>query len=330
MKRFAILVTLACLQFASRLNAAVVYPADVFPFAYGDEQDPFTGKIDGVLRRARASGVVPKVMHTQSSSEYWHRSGSLVHTDPLGQRDAEIPPEVRIYAFGGCQHGPGSGLPAARGNGQLPANPSDYRPLLRALLLAIDAWVREGQEPPASVYPRTSEATLAGWKEAESGWRALPGVRYPEVIQQPEFVDRGPEFLTLRRTTIEPPIHRGQYVVRVPAYDAANGERGALSLPSVAVPIATYTSWNLRHRSIGAENELLALTGGYVPLAKTAREREASGDPRPALRERYRDFDDYRDKFLAVAKKLVERRYLLQEELPRLDAAVMRHKPLFE
>src|SRR2546426_7380390 len=31
---------------------------------------------------------------------YWHRSGSLVHTDPRGERDAEVPERVRIYAFG--------------------------------------------------------------------------------------------------------------------------------------------------------------------------------------------------------------------------------------
>ncbi|HEV3339557.1 MAG TPA: alpha/beta hydrolase domain-containing protein, partial [Pirellulales bacterium] len=260
-----------------------LYPADMFPFTYGDERDPFTERTDGILRQARAGGTVPKVMHTQSSSEYWHRSGSLVHTDPLGKRDAEIPAEVRIYTFGGCQHGPGSGVAGQRASGQLPANPSDYRPFLRALLLALDAWVREGREPPASVYPRLSDGTLGDWREIQSGWQALPGVRYPEVIQQPEFLDRGPEFLRLRRTSLEPPVSRGNYVVRIPRFGADNHEPGTLLLPSVAAPIATYTSWNLRHRSIGAENELLALTGGYVPLAKTAELRLAAGDPRPSL-----------------------------------------------
>jgi hypothetical protein len=307
-----------------------LYPADMFPFTYGDEQDPFTQRTDGILRRARGAGVVPKVMHTQSSSEYWHRSGSLVHTDPLGERDAEIPAEVRIYAFGGCQHGAGSGVAGERGGGQLPANPSDYRPFLRALLVALDAWVRDDRPPPPSVYPRLSDATLSGWRESESGWQALPGVRYPEVIQQPEFLDRGADFLGLRRITIEPPIHRGEYVVRVPGYGADNHEPGTLLLPGVAVPVAPYTSWNLRHRSIGAENELLGLTGGYVPLVKTADERRAAGDPRSALLERYRDFDDYRGQYLAAARKLVASGYLLEEELPRLEAAAARHRALFE
>ncbi|HET6883992.1 MAG TPA: alpha/beta hydrolase domain-containing protein [Pirellulales bacterium] len=307
-----------------------LYPADLFPFTYGSEEDPFSHKTDGILRRARAKGVVPKIMHTQSSSEYWHRSGSLVHTDPLAKRDAEIPDEVRIYTFGGCQHGPGSGVAGERANGQLPANPSDYRPFLRSLLTALDAWVRDDQQPPPSAYPRLSDATLAGWKEADSGWQALPGVRYPEVIQQPEFLDRGPEFFGRRRTTIEPPVSRGLYVVRVPAYGLDNNERGTLLLPSLAVPIATYTSWNLRHRSLGAENELLGLTGGYVPFSKTAAERQSTGDPRRAILERYRDFDDYRRQYLAAARKLVDDRYLLEEDLPRLEAAVLKQRGLFD
>src|SRR6185295_20328977 len=108
-----------------------------------------------------------------------------------GKRDAVIPSEVRIYCFGGTQHGAGSGMPAAAPTtGQLISNPADYRPLMRALLTALDEWVRSDREPPPSVYPHIADGTLAGWREAESGWQAVPGVRYPEVIHEPEFVDR--------------------------------------------------------------------------------------------------------------------------------------------
>ena len=129
---------------------------------------------------------------------------------------------------------------------------------------------------------------------------------------------------------MEPPASRGHYVVRVPAYGPDNNERGTLLLPAVAVPVATYTSWNLRHRSIGAENELLTLSGGYIPLARSAAERQAVGDPRPALLERYRDFDDYRRQFLAAARLLADERYVLPEELPRFEAVVERYRPWFE
>jgi hypothetical protein len=308
-----------------------LFPADQFPFTYGDETDPFTGREDGILRRDRARATVPKVMHTQSSSEYWHRSGSLVHTDPLGQRDTKLPPEVRIYCFGGTQHGAGSGVAAAApGNGQLLSNPADYRPLLRALLAALDEWVRTAKEPPASAYPRIVDGTLAGWRESESGWRAIPGVRFPEVIQQPENLDRGPEFYRFRRSTIEPPISRGHYVVKVPACGPDNNELGTLLLPAIAVPVATYTSWNLRSRGVGAENELLALSGGYVPFVKTKADREDLGDPRPALRERYRDFDDFRVRYRAAIDRGIEQRTLLAEDATGLMNLADRCRPLFE
>ncbi|MDW8224322.1 MAG: alpha/beta hydrolase domain-containing protein, partial [Gemmatales bacterium] len=134
------------------------YPADMFPFTYGDSYDPFQQREDGILRRLRREHpeCVPKIFHTQSAAEYWHRSGSLVHTDPQGRQDAVIPPQVRIYAFAGTQHSPGDGsLPAPgklnSGHTDLPTNPANYRPLLRALLDALDAWVKDNKEPPPSV-----------------------------------------------------------------------------------------------------------------------------------------------------------------------------------
>ena len=168
-----------------------LYPADVFPFTYGDETDPFTGRTDGILRRARASGTLPKVMHLDSASEYWHRSGSLVVTDPAGERDSVIPPEVRVYVFGGTQHSPAA-RPSDRG--QLPPSPTVFRPFQQALFLALDRWITDGTPPPPSVHPRIAAGTLVAWQEEQSGWTPLPGVRYPTVIQQPELLDYGKAF----------------------------------------------------------------------------------------------------------------------------------------
>ncbi|MDX1943986.1 MAG: alpha/beta hydrolase domain-containing protein [Pirellulaceae bacterium] len=306
-----------------------LFAADYFPFTYGDERDPFSGRTGGILKKPRASKTVPKVFHTQSSSEYWHRSGSLVHTDPLATRDAEVPPEVRIYTFGGTQHGAGSGIVGAKGGNQLPSNPADYRPLLRALIMAMDAWVKDGQEPPPSVYPRIADGTLAGWRKNEAKWPEIPGINYPEVVHQPHFLDRGPLWNEQRIATIEPPTIKGDYVVKVPAYDADGNERGTLQLPALAVPVATYTSWNLRDAAIGAKGELVGLQGGYIPFLRTQAEREAAKDPRPALLERYRDFADYRQRYLESGEKLLAGRYLLAEELPRLKALCEQFEPVF-
>ncbi len=316
----------------SRYNSQHVnhaYPCDMFPFTYGDESHPTLKTADGILRASRASGQVPKVMHVQTSAEYWHRSGSLVHTDPLGRRDAEIPPEVRIYAIAGAQHSPGDNQPKPRGDGQLPLNPTDYRPVLRALLLALERWVCDGTPPPQSCYPRLEEGTLVPWTQDASGWQALPGVRYPEVIQRPAQRDYGPEFAERGILAYHPPRTLGYFPVLVPRYDETNNEQGMVRLPSIAVPLGTYTGWNLRHREIGAENQLLSLMGSYIPLPRTAAERRATGDPRPSLQERYGSFAAYRTAFETAARQLVEQGFLLPEDVPRLMQWADQQRTLF-
>jgi hypothetical protein len=294
-----------------------LYPADRFPFAYGEMEDPFTGRWDAVIPRDLPPDAAPVVFHTQSAAEYWHRSGSLVHTDPAGKRDAEIPGNVRIYALGGTQHGPGSS-PPARGIGQNLANPADYRPFLRALLDALDAWIAEGKLPPPSVYPRIADGTLIEPARYVDEWPAIPGVRPPEAIQRPPRADFGPDFHEKGIITIEPPRVTGSYSVLVPRPDRLGNDTGTLLLPEVAVPLATYTGWNLRARTAGAEGALLSLTGSYFPLPAGRADRAASGDPRPSLEEEHGSFDRYRERFIAACRDLEARRLLLEEDAARL------------
>lgn len=296
-----------------------LYPADIFPFTYGDSVDPFSKQTDGILRRTRRQGekYLPRIMHTQSAAEYWHRSGSLVHTDPLGKTDADIPDEVRIYAFGGTQHGP-AGRPE-RGIADNLSNPGNYKPLLRGLLDALDAWVRDGTPPPASVYPRIKDNTLVAWDQRSTGFPALPGLRYPEVIQRPQALDLGPEFATNGVISVEPPHILGNYVVLVPRCHNTDGnELGTLLPPEVAVSKATYTGWNLRRREVGAEGMLASLLGSYIPLPRTREEREKTGDPRPSFEERYQDEANYQRLYVAECRRLAEQRYLTQEDADRL------------
>ncbi len=320
-------------RFASPTRTATehsghLYPVDVFPFAYGDETDPFTGRTDSLLRRARARGAAPKVMHLDTSSEYWHRSASLVVTDPTGQRDSRIPDDVRVYVFGGSQHSPARG-PSNRG--QLAPNPNVYQPFLEALFLAMDRWVSDGAPPPPSVHPRIADGTLAGWKADQAGWRALPGVRYPTAIQQPDHLDYGERFATMRRIDNQPPVRSGRrYGVRVPALDDDNNEIGVLRMPAVVAPVATYTGWNLRNPAIGAPDALLRLAGGYVPFPGTKAEREASGDPRLSVEERFGGFEDYRAQIMRAAGALVAEGYLLDEHLADVEARAEANRRLFD
>jgi hypothetical protein len=316
-----------------------LYPADVFPFTYGPGSDEYRLPDGKVARRGTSGGILdrlaredarlmPKVMHTQSAAEYWHRSGSLVHTDTLGRTDAVIPENVRIYSFGGTQHGP-AGRPPGRGVADNLLNPGDYKPFLRGLLDALDAWVRDGTEPPPSVYPRIDKGTLVDWSQKATGFPSLPGVRYPEVIQQPSALDLGPDFAAKGIIAQEPPVILGHYTVLVPKSDADGNDLGCLSPLEVAVPLATYTGWNLRRRDVGAEGMLASLAGSYIPFPATEAARQASGDRRVSIEKRYGSFAAYRKRWEAERDRLVRSRYLLSEDGERLAAQLEAVRPLF-
>ncbi len=138
-------------------------------------------------------------------------------------------------------------------------------------------------------------------------------------------------------TPVSAEVVRLEITSRVPFGDAIGSKigpyerlRGVVRLPRVAVPVATYTGWNLRNPAIGAETELLSLAGGRIPFPRTLDERERTGDPRQAVTERYTDFEDYRSRYMAAADQLVEDRYLLPEHLPGLEAIATEHRALFD
>jgi hypothetical protein len=293
------------------------YPPDRFPFAYEDQIDPLSGERDGILRRCRELDVLPIVLHTQSAAEYWTRAGSLPHTDPLGIKDASPPENVRFYSFGGTQHGP-SGYPPQKGNGQTLANPGDYRPFLRALLLALDRHCHDGSPLPPSVMPRIADGTLVDWTQSATGFPNIPGVRYPEIIHEPLWLFRGPRWHTERIIDLQPPRVLGQYRVLVPKCDADGNDLGCLSPPEVTVPVATYTGWSLRRADVGAENELVSLTGSYIPFPVSDAEQKSSGDPRRSVQSRYGTHAAYVSRFTAECERLQAAGYLLAEDAERL------------
>jgi hypothetical protein len=112
----------------------------------------------------------------------------------------------------------------------------------------------------------------------------------------------------------QPPKVGAAFPVLVPQVDADGNERDGVRLPEFAAPLATYTGWNLRDPSIGASGERVAFEGSYLPFARTAAERAAKNDPRPSIAERYRDQEDYRQRYRAALDALIEQRYLLAED----------------
>ncbi len=293
------------------------YPTDVFPFTDLPERDPETGATSGLLDRALASGTAPKLFHVMSAFEYWSRAGSLVHTDASGTSDAALAESSRVYFVASAQHGPGS-LPPAEGGtssnrGANPANPNDYRPALRALVRALDEWVARGALPPPSRYPRIADGTLAPPERA--GWPALPGIALPLLRNQPVRMDYGPEW-TRGIVTLEPPRLGAVFPALVPAVDADGNDRAGLRMPEIEVPLATETGWNTRHPTTGAPDALAGVVGSYVPFARTRAAREASGDPRRSIEERYPDRSAYLGRIAEAALALRRERLLLDEDVP--------------
>lgn len=317
----------------TRLNSQHLehfYPSDYFPFTYNDETDPYSKRPDGILRltRVKLAATMPKIMHTQGTGEYWHRAGSLVHTDPLGKVDAKVPDEVRIYTFGGTQHSATS-LPLTRGTGENLLNPADYNPFLRALLVSLDKWTRDGTPPPPSVHPYIADGTLVDPTQHSTGFPAIPGVRFPEVIQVPERLEPDPQNEERQFVLLKSQSRGEKYVVKVPRVGPDGNELGTLLPPEVAVPTATYTGWNLRRAEVGAEGELVSLMGSYIPFPRTKAERVAKADPRVSLEERYGSFEFYRNQFGLVCDEYVRDGYLLAADAKRLVAELESIRDLF-
>lgn len=313
-----------------------LYPNDYFPFTYGESTDPFSGRRDGVLKRAIASGTDPKIMHIQTSNEYWVRGGSLPHTNPEGTEDAELPSSVRFYTLGGSQHGSGSGLPRPASSGQLPPNPNRWSPLSDSLLVAMAKWIAEGKEPPASRYPRIADGSLVA-SHTDRGinpaaWNPLEGVNHPSAIYRPAAADYGSRWEREGIIDSHPQVAIGYYNPLVPAVNLDNNDSAETTVlsPLTQAPVATFVPWNLRAEATGAPLSLARLAGGYIPLPTSPNEAAQTRDARHSLTELYQDFDEYLAQFEAATDKLIAEGYLLTGFKEDYMAIAAQYADLFE
>lgn len=298
------------------------YPVDLYPFTDLEQHDPESGLREGLLTRAQRAGVVPKIFYTNSSYEYYGRAASLTHTTLDGTRDFEPPATTRIYLFSGTQHSPAA-FPPMRTSTQNLVNPNDYRWALRALLAAMQRWLADGVEPPPSRYPRVDRGELVPLDGLR--FPRIPNVSLPTRLRRAWRVDYGPEFRSAGIIAFEPPRVVGEFPVLVPQVDADGNELAGIRLPEVAVPLATYTGWNLRADGIGAPEELYSMAGSFIPFARTRTERIQRGDPRPSIQERYPHRDDYLERVRQAAQALVREGFLLERDVGAIvEAAAQR------
>ena len=176
-------------------TSSVFFPTDIFPFTDQPEEDSMTGETAGLLDRAAADKVVPRIFFSNTAYEYWGRAAALIHVSADGKQDAHISDRVRIYHFAGLQHF-SVPFPPEKGtgdvHGQHPQSPLPVRYFWRAMIANMDAWVRSDTPPPPSSYPKIADHNLVPL--SEYAFPRIPGVNLPHEANQAYRLDFGPNW----------------------------------------------------------------------------------------------------------------------------------------
>jgi hypothetical protein len=265
---------------------------------------PFSSA-DGLFDRAYRRDTMPKVISTNTATEYWRGDASLSHPIPDG-------PDWRFYLYSGTHH-PGllpgyvELLPV-----QLPGNLVDFSSLTRAHFVALRQWVVEGRQPPPSAVPvaeddtgRSREALLNAL--AGNTWFATVNLPDPNALPGMPPIDLGPA--ADRGIGVFPPAVTGPpRACLASAVDGDGNEVAGVRLPAVAVPLAVSVGWNPERPRPGVPVEVWNLVGGRVPF------------PPDEILRRYGDFEHYIRLVRATADELVQRCHLLPEDLEAVVA----------
>jgi len=295
-------------------NTGLIYPHTDFP-----DDDPAGGVNEGIMTRAIRAGCVPKTIYINTSAEYWMAQAALVHTKINGE-DAEIPHNVRVYMMSGTQH-VGFNLPLTNVNAgpladtkaQTFFNVNDWKPLGRAALENMDAWVSSDIEPPANTYPKVSDGTAVKRENLRDRLKELVGVEIPTPLIPFLQLDFGQSDGSWVANTLPPKVGE-PYPDYVSDVDEDGNEVTGIRLPDVAVPLATYTGWHSRHQDMGGPGKQLLLSGSTIPFARTMEERKSRNDPRLSIQERYPSKTKYLELVGECARQLIAERYVLKED----------------
>jgi len=286
-------------------------PGDQFPFAYNVIRDPVSGRVDGILGQCGETGTCPKVVQLDGGFETFGGRGALVTTDGRGH-DLQLPENVRLYIVPGANHGGGAGVaalsqsPLCRYLGSAVIE-STFN---RSLIPVLEQWVAHGTPPPPSAYPSSRTHDLAPIESRHAvGFPDLTaiGISYPANLSNELYVtdySHAAPVVDLSK----------QYRVLVSKTDSDGNELAGIRAPEVAVPLATYTSWNVRTAG-HAPGDACFYQGSTFPFAATRAQRLANGDPRRSLEERYSSKAEYVSKVRAAAEALVRQRLLLEEDV---------------
>jgi hypothetical protein len=320
------------LRFALPDGTATVYAPDgQGALWWASYEDRVRGhKAAGLLDRCLQTRTCPKIFETFGSAEFWglRMSPDLVGTD--AKADIPLPDNVRRYYSPSTTHGGGPGgfslTPPAppssmMGRCTLPANTNPQSDTARALVVALDAWIAAGVEPPPSRYPRLADGSLVVPTKVAVGFPSIPGAAFIDYAANPQFdFDFGPglnaDDVTGVITKLPPTLKRALPAL-VPTVNADGNETSGVASVQLRAPLGTYLGWNVTASGF-FEGQRCAFIGGFVPFARTKAQRLAASDPRPSIEERYGGRDGYLQAVRVAAEALTRERFLLPEDAERL------------
>jgi hypothetical protein len=216
------------------------------------------------------------------------------------------------------------------GQGLLPANPVPHKETVNALRMHFRNWVMKGTEPPASQYPLLAKNQLAIAEKTALGYPTLPGLR--PTVPERDFImpvhdyDWGPGFRAIDGSGVpsnSPPKIKQVLPMYAPKVDADGNEVGGVPVVLLDAPLGTYLGWNVT--ADGArpfhKGEICNYVGGMVPFAKTAAERQAQGDTRLSLQERYGSHEGYVQAVVKATERAMKAGFLLKDDAQALIEA---------
>ena len=295
--------------------SAFFYPTDLFPFTSATQFDSLQWRSDGLLAHLADTAHAPRTFYINTGYEYWGRAASTIHTTPDGTADVAPLPHERIYHLASAQHFVGAFPEADDRLRNAPAyrsNPLEFSGNYRALLVRLVDWVETDTAPPPSAYPTRTDGTLVPPREV--AFPDIPGVAFPQTIHVAYRADYGPRW-SEGIIDVQPPRLGPSFPSLVAQVDSLGNERGGVRNVELRAPLATYTPWSLRTGYAGNPNELADFVGTVIPLPRTEAERQASGDPRPAIATLYDSRQAYLNQVRRELHDLIRSGFLLTDDL---------------
>ena len=285
-------------------NALSMYNATKFPFSDAGQRDPNSGRTEGLLDNDRARQNQPKIFYTNTGVEYWGggRAAALVHTTPDGKSDLTPPDNVRVYLLAGTQHSPARFPPRMTADSS-----STTRSSMRGRCGRCSRrWIAGSARAR-----RRRRASIRGSPTDRSSLAITPRSRRFRVSPRPARSRRAAMARSCGRCWC-----RRWTRTATSAPESRPGGRGtAGNLHGLEFPQSG-------DRRTGRTREPAGIGDSVCPDADA---REAAGDPRRSIEERYPSSEAYLARIREAGQKLVEGRYLLAEDLPKVVERAREH-----